>query len=124
MVETVSKMKDMQKIGISLDKMGASITKEQSLKLPTPNLSGNIPEKTEADPLRGTRFTVFAMAFSTLGLLAITFSGVPVAGNIVVADLVLGSALVCLSTSLYRSIISNRRKGFKLPFSFFGKKSI
>lgn len=107
MKDAIGKLETSQKIST------ATIGKvpKQALSIKMPSITGPATEKSEAftNPL-GTRFTVFALAFNAIGLAALTIGGVSIGGNVIAADAVLGSSLVCLSAYLFRSIISNRRK--------------
>ncbi len=59
---------------------------------------------TQTEGSLGTKFTVFAMSFNIVGLAAVTFGNTAFGGNIVAADLVLGSSLACLTANLIYSI--------------------
>jgi|WetSurMetagenome_2_1015567.scaffolds.fasta_scaffold23551_4 hypothetical protein len=63
--------------------------------------------KVEVEGMLSTKFTVFAMAFNVIGLVAVTFGGTGFSGNVPVAELVLGSSMVCLIVSSFRSSFSN-----------------
>jgi hypothetical protein len=69
------------------------------------------PQQT-TEGILGTKFTVFAMAFNVVGILAVTFGNTAFSGNIAVADLVLGTSLVCLTASLFRSTTSKIKQKF------------
>jgi hypothetical protein len=63
-------------------------------------------KQTEATGVLGTRFTAFAMSFNVIGIFAVTFGNTAFSGNVLVADLVLVSSMVCLTASLFRSSLS------------------
>jgi hypothetical protein len=79
----------------------------KALSLKMPKISAERPGY--ENPF-GTRFTVFALAFNALGLGTLAFGGISIGGNVLAAEVVLGSSLVCLSAYLLRSIIGNRGK--------------
>lgn len=111
MEDALGKLETVKKTGISEKRFAVGSVSKQALKLvKMPTVSGVPQAKAAFDNPLGTRFTIFAMAFNGIGLATLTFGGVSIGGNIVAAEVVLGSSLVCLSAYLFRSIIGNRRK--------------
>ncbi|MCW3999225.1 MAG: hypothetical protein NWE93_03200 [Candidatus Bathyarchaeota archaeon] len=68
-------------------------------------------EPSENETHMGTKFCAIAMSLNILGLAAVSFSGASFSGNVVVADIVLGSSLACLAVSLVRSTFKNVKLG-------------
>jgi hypothetical protein len=77
----------------------------------TPVVTQASPQ-TEATCVLGTKFTAFAISFNVIGILAVTFGNTAFSGNVLVADLVLASSLVCLIGSLFRSSLSRVKQKF------------
>jgi hypothetical protein len=103
-----------QSIGNSFDKVESIGIPEALNLVGIPTVSENNIGKTELDSSLSTRFTVFAMGFNVLGLAAVNFGNIPIAGNAMVADLVLASSFACLSFSLFRSLVSKKTGKIKL----------
>ena len=113
MKDTLGKFKPQTGISpVTVESIGVP---DQAVNLTiSPTVSEINVEKTGVDTPLGTRFTVFAMGFNVLGLAAVNFGNLPIAGNAVVADIVLATSLVCLSASLFRSMIGEKSKKIQL----------
>jgi hypothetical protein len=80
-------------------------------------------ETQEGETHMGTKFCAIAISLNVMGLAAVSFSGASFAGNAVVADIVLGSSLVCLTVSLIRSTFKNATNGFVNKLASFTRPS-
>ncbi len=110
-----------QKTEISIDKVELIGIPEALNLVGIPTVSENTKGKTDLESPLSTRFTVFAMGFNVLGIAAVNFGNIPIAGNSMVADIVLASSFACLSFSLFRSLIS--KKSGKIKLWLFSKQS-
>jgi hypothetical protein len=106
MTETIGNLETGQKT--STLTLGKVPKQARSINMPT--VTGTAMEKNEAANPLGTRFTIFALTFNAIGLATVTFSGTPIAGNMIAGEIVLGSSMVCLSAYLARSISANKKK--------------
>jgi hypothetical protein len=103
--DTLGKFTKNSQTAIAVDKIGSAGVPQKALaSMELPTITTSTVEKTGFENPLGTRFTVFALAFNAFGLATLTLGGISIGGNVIAADVVLGSSLVCLSVYLIRSI--------------------
>jgi hypothetical protein len=109
--ETLGKITKSGQTGILTGTAGSAGVPQKALSsMEVPTMPAGSLEKTGFENPLGTRFTVFALAFNAFGLATLTLGGISIGGNVIAADAVLVSSIVCLSAYLTRSIIGKRGK--------------